>query len=451
MSYGANATVRCQNLAERVMDLLAHMRSLGIVGPDEPEALRTVEALARATPEPRALAKQLLQREILTPFQANQILTGKAASLLVGRYLVLDRLGEGGMGKVYKARDRKLHRVVALKVIHPERLANRTAVDRFVREIQAVAKLSHPNIVWAFDADAAGDMHYFAMQFVPGIDLAKLVRQSGPLDVIHACDYIRQAALGLQHIADHGMVHRDIKPSNLLVVTGKQAPSKGDSGLMTAVRTHLVKIVDLGLTRLSLDANDSGEAALTQSGTMMGTPDYMAPEQARNSHATGIQGDIYSLGCTLFFALIGRPPFGGVTYVQKIMHHQLDPVEAVDQLRPGIPPLLTAVIQRMMAKNPDERYQTPAEVAQVLEPFTLGSVVPVALPPVDVPPPTEATKPTEPMFQFADTHVDRVVVTPRPAKPPQRYWDQWLWAWIAGGCAAGILVLFLLIRLIFRK
>jgi len=437
------------------MDLLAHMRSLGIVGADEPETLRTVEGLARATPEPRALAKQLLQREILTPFQANQIFTGKAATLSVGRYLVLDRLGEGGMGKVYKARDRKLHRVVALKVIHPERLANRTAVDRFLREIQAVAKLSHPNIVWAFDADAAGDMHYFAMQFVPGIDLAKLVRQNGPLDVIHACDYMRQAARGLQHIADHGMVHRDIKPSNLLIVTDKQASGKGasgkgESGVLTKVKTHLVKIVDLGLTRLSLDTNNA-ESALTQSGTMMGTPDYMAPEQARNSHATDIRGDIYSLGCTLFFALIGRPPFGGVTYVQKIMHHQLDPVEAVDQLRPGIPPTLTAVIQRMMAKNPEERYQSPAIVAQVLEPFTLGSVVPVALPVGEVPAPAQAAKPTEPMFQFADTHVDRVVVTSRPAPKPKGYWDQWLWAWIAGGGGAGILILFLLLRLIFKK
>lgn len=435
------------------MDLLAHMRNLGIISPEEPHTLRDVEVLARATPEPRALARQLIQRAILTPYQANQILTGKAASLAVGRYLVLDRLGEGGMGKVYKARDRKLHRVVALKVIHPERLANKTAVDRFLREIQAVAKLSHPNIVWAFDADTAGDLHYFAMQFVPGIDLAKLVRQSGPLDVVHACDYIRQAALGLQHIADHGMIHRDIKPSNLLVVTAKPKPGKAESGVLaTAVKTHLIKIVDLGLTRLSLDLNEGAESALTQSGTMMGTPDYMAPEQARNSHATDIRGDIYSLGCTLFYALIGRPPFAGVTFVQKIMHHQLDPVEAVDQLRPGIPPALTAVIRRMMAKHPEERYQRPAEVAQILETFTTGTVVPVALPAViDVPPVSEAAKPTEPMFQFAETHVDRVVVAPRPTATPQGYWDQWLWAWIAGGIAAGILILFLLFRLIFKS
>src|SRR5262249_11366640 len=155
---------------------------------EDASTLRTVEELARRLAEPRALARELIQRDILTPYQANQLLTGKASGLSVGRYIIIDRLGEGGMGKVYKARDRKLHRVVALKVINPQRLANKLSVERFHREIQAVARLSHPNIVWAFDADTVGDMHYFAMQFVPGIDLARLVRESGPLDVIRASD-----------------------------------------------------------------------------------------------------------------------------------------------------------------------------------------------------------------------------------------------------------------------
>ncbi len=436
------------------MELLAQLRELGIVSSEEPTSLRAVEDLARQFAEPRALARQLIQRDILTPYQANQLLTGKGKALVVGRYLIIDRLGEGGMGKVFKARDQKLHRVVALKVIHPERLANKLAVERFQREIQAVARLSHANIVWAFDADMAGGVHYFAMQYVPGIDLARLVRESGPLDVVRACDYIRQAALGLQHIADHGMVHRDIKPSNLLIATGKPSPSKGESGVLaTAVNTHVVKIVDLGLTREPEHYREDPEKQLTQSGTMMGTPDYMAPEQARDSHLADIRSDIYSLGCTLFYALVGRPPFGGESYVQKIMHHQLDPVEGVDQLRPGIPPALSAVIRRMMAKKPEDRYQVPAEVAQVLEPFAAGSFIPVALPVGNPPPasvPTEASKPTEPMFQFAETAIERLVTPISHTPRAEGYWDKWLWAWIAGGFAALLVFVILLLRLIFR-
>jgi len=200
------------------MNLVAHIRNLGIIPAEDASAQRSLDDLARKFPEPRNLARELIQRNLLTPYQANQLLTGKEDSLLVGKYLILDRLGEGGMGKVYKARHQTMNRIVALKVIHPSRVANPVAVQRFHREIKAIAQMSHPNIVWAFDADHVGSVHFFVMQYLPGIDLSRMVKEQGPLDVVRACDYIRQAALGLQHIAEHGMVHRDIKPSNLLII-----------------------------------------------------------------------------------------------------------------------------------------------------------------------------------------------------------------------------------------
>jgi serine/threonine-protein kinase len=439
------------------MDLVAQMRELGFWPADDGDTRRSVEELARRFTEPRTLARELIERDLLTPYQANYLLTGKGKALQVGRYLILDRLGEGGMGKVYKARDRKMHRVVALKIIHPERVANKTSVQRFYREIQAVARLSHPNIVWAFDADKVGSFFYFAMQYVPGVDLAKLVKQAGPLEVARACDFIRQAALGLQHIADNGMVHRDIKPSNLLIIDLATLPSRSDSGIVaTAVQTHLVKILDLGLTRLE-EHGDDAPSALTQDNTYMGTPDYIAPEQARDSHTADIRSDIYSLGCTLYFALIGRPPFGGATAVQKIMRHQLDPPERLESLRADIPPALTAVVHRMLAKRPEERYQRPAEVAQVLEPFARGQVAPNAVP-VRVtgptPPQPEALKNTASMFQFGETETDSSVVVLSSKSNPglnARSWEKWLWLWIAGGAAVILTILILILKLVLGR
>ena len=202
------------------------------------------------------------------------------------------------MGEVFKARHPKLGRVVALKLIRKERLDNPAAVRRFHREVQAAAQLEHPHIVRAYDADEAGDLHYFVMEYVEGTDLARLVKRDGPLTVDRACDYVRQAALGLQHAYERGMVHRDIKPANLLLT------AKGD----------VVKVLDMGLARLDRPEKDAGASStLTQEGAVMGTPDYIAPEQARDSHTVDIRADLYSLGCTLYFLLAGRVPFPGGT------------------------------------------------------------------------------------------------------------------------------------------
>src|SRR5438552_6988862 len=217
------------------------------------------------TPDLRALARRLVQRGWLTAFQVNQLVQGRAQELNVGPYRLLDRLGEGAMGRVYKAHHRVMNRTVALKVIRKERLANADAVRRFYREVQAAAQLVHPNIVLAYDAGQVGNTHFFAMEYIDGIDLSRLVKESGPLPVTLACDYVRQAALGLEHAHARNLVHRDIKPSNLLVVSGQSAPGKEKQSPLTTV-----KILDMGLARLH---GATGDVAMTRDGVVMGTPE----------------------------------------------------------------------------------------------------------------------------------------------------------------------------------
>jgi serine/threonine-protein kinase len=321
------------------------------------EATRLHEISRRVNPQqrdPRPLAKELIDRGWLTPYQANQVLQGHGRELLLGSYLILERLGEGGMGMVFKARHLHMDRIVALKVIREEHVADPEAVRRFHQEIRAAAKLHHPNIVMAFDADQVGNTHFFVMEYVDGIDLAKLVKEQGPLPVRNACEYIRQAALGLQHAFERNMVHRDIKPANLLVtrasLAGREPP--------------MVKILDMGLARLR--GPNINATHLTQAGKLVGTPDYIAPEQARNSSKIDIRADLYSLGCTFYAILAGRVPFPGGTGVEKVIRHQMADATPVEKLRKEVPPAVGAVVRKLMAKRPADRYQTPAEVANVL-------------------------------------------------------------------------------------
>ncbi len=277
-------------------------------------------------------------------------------------YEVLEELGRGGMGVVYKARQVSLDRIVALKVMRVRPGDDPGSLERMDREAKVTARLAHPHIVTVFDAGRAGEWFYFAMEFVAGIDLHRLVEQSGPLPAAQACAYMRQAALGLEHAHEHGLVHRDIKPSNLIVTT----PAGG------AARS-LLKVLDLGLARQP-DTVRPG-AAVTQVGTFLGTPDFMAPEQASDPHAADIRSDLYSLGCTFYYVLTGRAPFGGVTPLAKLMQHQLhDP----PPLPASLPAGLVALVGRLMAKNPNDRFQTPAELVAALDRFlaTIGPPLP---------------------------------------------------------------------------
>lgn len=309
-------------------------------------------------PEPQALARQLVTRGWLTPYQANQLFQVRGVELLLGSYVILELLGEGGMGQVFKARNWKLSKVVALKVIRKERLTNPLAIRRFHREIQAAAQLNHPNVVRAFDADQVSDTHFLVMECVEGIDLAKLVKKHGPLPVAQACDCAHQAALGLQHAYERGLVHRDIKPQNLLLT-----------------QEGVVKVLDMGLARLDQPAEDTERSStMTQEGTVMGSLDYIAPEQALNSHTVDTRADLYSLGCTLYYLLTGRVPFPASSATEKLLKHQMEGARPVEELRPEVPPAVAAVVSRLMAKRPDDRYQIPAEAAAALAMAVTGPV-----------------------------------------------------------------------------
>ncbi len=327
----------------------------------EPKQLNEVtQTLQHSSPDEDALTQELLRRGWLTPYQVARLREGTGNDLLLGdEYVLLDLLGEGGMGQVFKARHRVMHRVVAVKVIRKDRLSTESAVSRFHQEIRAAAQLAHPNVILAYDARQVGDLHFFVMEYVQGTDLSRLVKEQGPPAPEQACDYIRQAALGLQHAHERGLVHRDIKPSNLLL----------------SVPGGIVKILDMGLARVNLEGQGP-QSFLTQAGEVMGTPDYMSPEQALDSRTADIRSDIYSLGCSLYYLLSGQVPFPRGNMVEKMYRHRFQEPEPIERVAVEMPPGLEKVVHRMMAKPRADRYQTPAEVAAALTPFCVppGSI-----------------------------------------------------------------------------
>jgi len=337
-------------------ELLGWLGRHMFLAPDQVEALRP---LLPTFADDRALARELIGRDWLTPYQCNQILQGHGDRLLVGANRLLERIGEGAMGEVFRAWNVRLGRVVAVKMIHNEHLPSGKAMERFRREVQAASQLDHPNIVLVRDADVADGRTFLVMDFVDGEDLARRVKTQGPLPIVQAVEFARQAALGLEHASERGVVHRDVKPSNLLITTGPDG-------------APLVKILDFGLARL--DNESITMQRLTMAGNLIGTVDYIAPEQAMDAHAVDARADVYGLGCTLFFLLTGKPPFGGNSVVEKLTARRDEPPPSVRALRPEVPTGLNLVLQKMMAREPHERYQTPLEAARALAPFTkLGS------------------------------------------------------------------------------
>jgi serine/threonine protein kinase len=323
--------------------------------------VHTRSSKASLPTEPKKLARQLIKDGLLTKFQAEQLLMGKYKPFtLNGKYRLLERIGVGGMALVYLCEHLVLRRQVAIKVL-PSGLADLPAtLERFRREARLSAALDHPNIVRTHDIDQDGNMPFLVMEYVDGRSFQEIVSARGPLPIERAAHYVAQAALGLQHAHERGLVHRDVKPSNLLLD-----------------REGVVKLLDLGLARFFLDESDDLTQRYGRNKNVLGTADYVAPEQALDSHGADIRADVYGLGCTFYFLLTGTPPFQDFKSLgQKLMAHQNRRALPVRQRRPDVPEGLEAVLTKMMAKRPAHRYQTPLEVVQALEPWTRNPIDP---------------------------------------------------------------------------
>jgi eukaryotic-like serine/threonine-protein kinase len=371
-------------MSRTLLDFVSAVRRSGLVAPEALDQIVTTSEKPDA--EPKSVAKWIVRNGWLSSFQVKMFWNGRGDDLILGQYELVEKLGEGGMGEVFRARHRWMGRDVALKVIRRERVAYPEAVLRFQREIRAVAQLAHENVVMAYDADQQGDIHFFAMELVEGINLSQKVRESGPLPVQEACNYVHQAACGLQHAHERGLVHRDIKPSNLLLS-----------------KTGVIKLLDLGLARL-YDREGGTETRITQEGLVIGTPDFIAPEQARDSRQADIRSDIYALGCTLYFLLTVESPYCGVTPTEKMLKHSTEPIPDITLKRGDIPLPLRRVLETMMAKSPADRFQTPAEVGRALHPFLIAAPAGIAPPTPHFPTVVPLAEPvTDSLFRIKET------------------------------------------------
>lgn len=310
--------------------------------------IQQVRAANALPTEPNRLAGMMVRDSLLTDFQAKQLLMGKWKRFTIGRYKVLEKIGVGGMGQVFLCEHILMRRRVAVKVLPTAKAEEASSLERFKREARAVASLDHPNIVRAYDLDQEDNLHFLVMEFVDGSNLQDIVKTSGPMPPLRACHYVYQAALGLQHAFDRaGLIHRDIKPGNILVD-----------------RTGVVKILDMGLARFFHDEDDLLTKKYDEN--VLGTADYLAPEQALDSHSVDIRADIYSLGATMYFMLTGNPPFVEGTVTQKLIWHQQKEPKPVSEFRSDVPAAILAILHKMMAKDPNNRFQVPSELADAL-------------------------------------------------------------------------------------
>jgi serine/threonine protein kinase/outer membrane protein assembly factor BamB len=308
--------------------------------------------------DPRLLVQGLMQDGKITHWQARQILAGRFGFTL-GKYVLLDCIGKGGMGVVFKARHAFMDRIVALKIMSPALLRKPKAVARFEREVKTAAALDHQNIIRAFDADSVGSTHFLVMEFVEGRDLNFWLKQIGRLPVPVACEVIMQAAQGLEHAHSMQMVHRDIKPVNLLITWPKDSSKP------------VVKILDMGLARFLSETKEEG--TLTRAGQTIGTPDYIAPEAAQSFKDADIRADVFSLGCSLYKALTARLPFEGDNVMAKLLARTTNDAPLIRSVRKDVPIGLEGVVAKMLARDPADRYQTPADVVDALAPFAAST------------------------------------------------------------------------------
>lgn len=302
--------------------------------------------------DPDGLANDLIDAGLITSWQMDQLMKGKYRGFKLGKYTLQGHLGTGGMSSVYLSQHPIMRRPVAIKVLPKSRVAKSSYLERFELEARAVAALDHPNIVRAYDIDNEGDTHYIVMEYVEGLDLQRIVERDGPLGYERAADYIAQAALGIQHAHDAGVVHRDIKPANCLVDP-----------------TGVVKVLDMGLAKFS---QDESSLSAVHKDSVVGTADYLAPEQAVNSSNVDHRADIYGLGGTLYYLLMGHAPYPEGTLTERLLKHQKEEPTSIYSKRPDAPATLIDICRRMMAKKVDQRIQNASTVAAELRQWLDG-------------------------------------------------------------------------------
>ncbi len=335
-----------------VDELLKLIRKSGMI--DEPRLDAYLERLRLLGPIPtdvRKLAGSMVKDALLTYFQAEQFMLGKWRGFTIGKYKLLERIGFGGMGQVFLCEHMYMRRRVAIKVLPPAKAEEPAALGRFYREARAAAALDHPNIVRTHDIDQDGNLHFLVMEYVDGSSMLEIIKKKGPMSIDRAVHYMWQAAQGLEHAFRVGVIHRDIKPGNILVD-----------------RDGISKILDMGLARFYNSEDDMLTKKYDEK-SVLGTADYVAPEQTINSHDVDVRADLYSLGATFYYLLAGHPPFPDGTISQKLIAHQTRLPQPIRQLRPEVPVEVADVVEKLMRKNPDERFQTPADVCEALLAF----------------------------------------------------------------------------------
>jgi len=335
---------------QKVDDFLDLVRRSGLVERDQlNRVLRRLKEEAGGAPvtDVDFVGQRLVEAGLLSQWQCKNLLDGRHKGFFLKRYRLLDHLGTGGMSSVYLAEHVLMQRRVAIKVLPKDKVDDSSYLARFRREAQAVAALDHRNIVRAYDVDNEGDNHFLVMEYVEGRDLFTMVKEDGPLDYRVAADYTRQAAEGLAHAHEAGLIHRDVKPANLLVD-----------------RKNVVKVLDLGLARFT--GEEYASLTVANEENVLGTADYLAPEQAVDSHGVDARADIYGLGCSLYYLLTGHPPFPEGTLPQRLMMHQKETPPSILNDRPDAPEDLVEICMRMMAKKPDDRPQSASEVAELM-------------------------------------------------------------------------------------
>lgn len=337
-----------------IEELIRNLTESGLLSSDELNTVHASVLRRSGSASPEKVARELVRQKHLTKLQAAAVLKGKTKNLVFGDYIVLDKIGSGGMGQVFKARHKPTAKLVAVKVLSADAVKNRRLIERFKKEAKAVARLKHPNVVRAYEAGKINRVRYLVMELVEGENMLERVKRKGPLPVDECVSCVLQAARGLNYAHEKGIIHRDIKPSNLL----------------RNRRNGRVKILDMGLARVE-EPEEDDELRLTMPGQMLGTARFMAPEQIEDARKADVRSDVYSLGCTLHFILRAKAPYSGETVAHTLMAHVSAPIPDLCRKRTDVPQWLGDVFQKMLCKNPRQRFQTMAELVQVIQ-YHLG-------------------------------------------------------------------------------